>query len=91
MQHTPWTQKVSGGSLPSDRLRPPQPRAQPPNAVKGKAKAAEPTKSADARRLEELLNGLRASTAGEKKDPKGGCFCQGTTFLSATLPEHRVI
>jgi hypothetical protein len=81
MRATPYSSKVSG-TLPSDRLRPfnPRPSAPKPNkATQGKAVTESP-KSDEVRQLEALLSGLRAPSAGQAQDPKGGCFCQGRLF-----------
>ncbi|KAF5354523.1 hypothetical protein D9757_014011 [Collybiopsis confluens] len=80
---TPWTQRHSAGSLPSDRLKPSRPnssQSQSNNSSKGKGgkdqAQNEPSKSRQVRQLEGLLSALRQSLSSPKKDQKGGCFCQ---------------
>ncbi|KAJ7473331.1 hypothetical protein FB451DRAFT_1133854 [Mycena latifolia] len=88
-RHTPWTKTSS--SLPSDRIRPSPPPAQPAaknTKNKGKAPAAEPPKSKAVRTLEGLRSALVAVDEGKmEKDPKGGCFCQARMHqLSSYAP-----
>lgn len=77
MYRTAWSKQSS--SLPSDRI-PPVNRSSPvPKAkAKGKQKDSAPPKSREIRKLEELRDGL-ANSHG--KDPKGGCYCQGTNII----------
>ncbi|KAH9967536.1 hypothetical protein BC827DRAFT_600301 [Russula dissimulans] len=64
---TAWT---SHGSLPSDRIRPPG-ASHPAKSEKGKgkAKAADPPRSAAVRRLDELLAGLLSSESTGTQPP----------------------
>jgi len=77
MHQRPWAKNSS--SFPSDRIR-----STPPSNIgtnnKGKGKAKDPPKSKEVRKLEKLADGVRGSS-GMEKDPKGGCFCQGTPAL----------
>lgn len=81
MHHTAWI---------SDRI--PSSKSKQPAQTQGKdkQKAQEPPKSKEVRRLEHLRNGLRYAT-GRERDPKGGCFCQGTSAHSASLHPPSVI
>lgn len=73
--HTAWT---------SDRIPSSRPKQPAQSQGKGKQKAQEPPKSKEVRRLEHLRDGLRYAT-GRERDPKGGCFCQGTPIRPASL------
>jgi len=69
--HTAWTKK----STTPDRQR----SGSPPNSNphnKGKGKAKDPPKSKEIRKLQVLADNVRRS-AGNQRDSKGGCFCQG--------------
>lgn len=81
MYSTAWTK---GSSLPSGRIPPPKANT---SSSKGKAKQKDPPRSKKVRRLEDLRNNLRNSNETER-DPKGGCFCQGT-FASLVDCMHR--
>ena len=65
-------------TLTSDRLHssPSVPSNSRPNN-QGKSNLKELPKSKELRKLESLAEGIR-SASGKEKDPKGGCFCQGT-------------
>jgi hypothetical protein len=69
--------------MTSDRLRAPRatPLSKQGGGGSGKSSGRvtpDLPKSEAVKKLEALLEGVRGKLAGTKRDPKGGCFCQGT-------------
>jgi len=81
MHKTPWTKQSS--SLPSDRIKPTTKGLSITSKTQGKGKQSQPPeypKSRAVRRLEILIEDVRVGL-GRECDPKGGCFCLGTTSI----------